>query len=59
MGKLAMEAKTPLSKFVVGYKPRGELMKEISALGQGNMKLHDELRVNYRVRNDAASYVRF
>jgi hypothetical protein len=57
--KLAMGAKTPLSKFVVVYKPRGELIKEISALGQGNKELHDELRVNYRVLNDAASCVRF
>lgn len=51
-----MEAKTPLSKFIievvesslsedVDYKPRGELMKEISAMGQENKELRDELRL--------------
>lgn len=54
--KLAVDAKTPLSKFIieivesslsedVDYKPRGELMKEISALGQENRELRDELRL--------------
>jgi hypothetical protein len=54
--KLAVEAKTPLSKFSievvesslsedVDYKPRGELMKEISAMGQENKELRDELRL--------------
>jgi len=51
-----VEAKTPLSKFIievvesslsedVDYKPRGELMKEISAMGQENKELRDELRL--------------
>ncbi|MDD1740228.1 MAG: hypothetical protein LUQ30_05310, partial [Methanothrix sp.] len=54
--KLAEDAKTPLSKFIIGivenalsedadYKPRGELVKEISAMAQDNKELRDELRL--------------
>jgi hypothetical protein len=52
--KLAAGAKTPLSKFIIeivesalsgdlDYKPRGELMKETSAMAQENKELPDEL----------------
>jgi hypothetical protein len=54
--KLAKEAKTPLSKFIIeivestllediDYKPRGELVKEISGLRQENKEIRDELRL--------------
>jgi len=54
--KLAEDAKTPLSKFIIEIvesalsedavlKPRGELMKEISGLAQENKELRDELRL--------------
>jgi hypothetical protein len=54
--KLANEAKTPLSKFIIeivestlsediDYKPRGELVKEISGLRQENKEIRDELRL--------------
>ncbi len=53
---LAEKAKTPLSAFVINiventlsedsdYKPRGELMKEISALRQETKELRDDLRM--------------
>jgi hypothetical protein len=53
---LAKEAKTPLSKFIIeivestisediDFKPRGELVKEISGLRQENKEIHDELRL--------------
>lgn len=54
--KLAEEASTPLSKFIIelventlsedtDFKPRGELMKELSVLRQDNKELRDELRL--------------
>jgi hypothetical protein len=54
--KLAKEAKTPLSKFIIeivestlsediDFKPRGELVKEISGLRQENKEIRDELRL--------------
>ncbi len=54
--KLAEDAKTPLSKFIIeivenalsedtALKPRGELMKEISSITQENKELRDELRL--------------
>ena len=54
--KLAEQAKTPLSKFIIeivesslsddiDYRPHGELMKEISVLGQENKELRNELRL--------------
>jgi hypothetical protein len=56
MKRLAKEAKTPLSKFIIeivestlsediDYRPRGELVKGISGLRQENKRLRNELRL--------------
>ena len=64
--KLASEAKTPLSKFVIEivestlaekeeFKPRGEMVKELETLKKDNKALRDDLRQKTIVmdRNEA------